>query len=219
MRIIILGASRFGRAIAEQLIDAEHEVIVIDKSRDRLERLADQLDCGMLEGDGTMPTTLREVFRDENDVFVAVTNASEDNILAALVARSVGYGRVIPQIVSSELMKVCTELELNDAINPHATVAADVAEAMQDRAEIDHDTSLSNQLAIKCVHVPACLDGRPLQKLDLPENCQAVALIRDADESFVEDDTELAEDDQVLFVLERDKIDALADVFRTSDSD
>lgn len=80
MRIIILGASRFGRAIAEQLIDAEHEVIVIDKSRDRLERLADQLDCGMLEGDGTMPTTLREVFRDENDVFVAVTNASEDNI-------------------------------------------------------------------------------------------------------------------------------------------
>lgn len=33
MRIIILGASRFGRAIAEQLIDAEHEVIVIDKSQ------------------------------------------------------------------------------------------------------------------------------------------------------------------------------------------
>jgi trk system potassium uptake protein TrkA len=214
MRIAILGASRFGSAIAETLIEAEHEVVVIDESRDKLEELAQRLDCGMLHGDGTMPTTLREVYRDENDVFVAVTNASEDNILACLVARSVGFGRVIPQIVSSELMNVCEELDLQDAINPHATVAQDVADALEDRTELDHDTALTNQLALKRVHVPARLAGTALGDLDLPDGARSVAVIRGEDEHLPAADFEVEKGDHVLVVTLRDSIDALSETFR-----
>ncbi len=214
MRIVILGASRFGEAIADTLIEEGHEVVVIDRSRERLEDLAERLDCGMLEGDGTMPTTLREAYRDGNDVFVAMTNASEDNILAALVARSVGFGRVVPQIMSSELLKVCHELELEDVINPHATVARDFAEALQDRAELDHDTALTRELALKRVHVPPRMAGRTFGEVDLPENVRVVALTRDEEECFVEDDTELKEGDHLLFVLVRDGLDDLGKRFR-----
>ncbi|AHM05112.1 Trk system potassium uptake protein TrkA [Roseibacterium elongatum DSM 19469] len=213
MRIVILGASRFGFAIADTLIEAEHEVVIIDKSRERLETLAERLDCGMLTGDGTMPSTLREVWRDERDVFVAVTNASEDNILACLVARSVGFGRVIPQIVASELMTVCEELDLKDAINPHATVAQDVAEALEDRAELDHDTALNNQLALKRVHVPARLDGTRLADLDLPDGARAVAVIRDEEENLPEAETTLQAEDHILMVAAREALDALSDMF------
>lgn len=214
MRIVILGASRFGTAIAEALIEAEHEVVVIDRSRERLEALAERLDCGMLRGDGTMPSTLREAWRDDNDVFVAVTNASEDNILACLVARSVGFGRVIPQIVASELMKVCEELELNDAMNPHATVAQDVAEALEDRAELDHETTLTNQLALKRVHVPERMEGTALGELDLPEGVRAVAVIREAEEELAEDDIELKAGDHILMVTPRETIDELGGQFQ-----
>jgi trk system potassium uptake protein TrkA len=213
MRIVILGASRFGTAIAETLIEAEHEVVVIDKDRERLETLAERLDCGMLRGDGTMPSTLREVWRDERDVFVAVTNASEDNILACLVARSVGFGRVIPQIVTSELMQVCEELELTDAMNPHATVARDVAEALEDRAELDHETALSNQLALKRVHVPERLDGTALADLDLPEGARPIALIRGEDEQLTEPDTEVKAGDHLLIVTTREVLDELGRLY------
>jgi trk system potassium uptake protein TrkA len=213
MRIVILGASRFGTAIAETLIEADHEVVVIDKDRERLETLAERLDCGMLRGDGTMPSTLREVWRDEKDVFVAVTNASEDNILACLVARSVGFGRVIPQIVASELMTVCEELDLTDAMNPHATVAQDVADALEDRAELDHETALVNQLALKRVHVPERLDGTALGDLDLPGNARPVALIRDEDERLPDRDTVLKAGDHILMVTPRDAIDELGKMF------
>lgn len=214
MRIVILGASRFGTAIAETLMEAEHEVVVIDKSRERLEALAERLDCGMLTGDGTMPSTLREVWRDENDVFIAVTNASEDNILACLVARSVGFGRVIPQIVASELMKVCEELELTDAINPHATVAQDVADALEDRAELDHETALTNQLALKRVHVPERLEGTGLGDLELPGGARPVALIRDEDEHLPDSDTTLKAGDNILMVTPREAIDDLGEMFQ-----
>ncbi len=214
MRIAILGASRLGAAIAETLMEAEHEVVVIDQSREALEDLAQRLDCGMLHGDGTMPTTLREVFRDENDVFVAVTNASEDNILACLVARSVGFGRVIPRIVSSELMTVCEELDLQDAINPHATVARDVADALEDRTELDHETALANQLALKRVHVPARMAGTTIADLDLPGDGRAVAVIRGEDEEIPAPGFALEKGDHVLVVIPRDAIDALGGAFR-----
>jgi trk system potassium uptake protein len=214
MRIVILGASRFGEAIAATLIEEGHEVVIIDRSRERLEELAERLDCGMLEGDGTLPSTLRDAWRDEEDVFVAMTNASEDNILAALVARSVGYGRVIPQIVSSELLKVCEELDLKDVINPHATVARDFAEALQDRAEIDHDTALTGALALKRVHVPARLAGETFGALDLPRDIHGVALVRGEEEQFLSRDTELQEGDHILFVLPREDLDDLGRHFR-----
>jgi trk system potassium uptake protein TrkA len=213
MRIVILGASRFGEAIAGTLIEHEHEVVVIDQSREKLEDLAQRLDCGMLHGDGTMPTTLREVYRDENDVFVAVTNASEDNILASLVARSIGFGRVIPQIVSSELLNVCEELELHDAINPHATVAQELAEALEDRTELDHESALTNQLALKRVEVPDRLSGSALGELDLPDRARVVAIIRDGDEHLAEDDLTVESGDGLLIVTARDDLDALAAVF------
>ncbi|KPQ15842.1 MAG: trk system potassium uptake protein TrkA [Rhodobacteraceae bacterium HLUCCO18] len=213
MRIVVLGASRFGEAIAGTLIEHEHEVVVIDQSREKLEALAQRLDCGMLHGDGTMPTTLREVYRGENDVFVAVTNASEDNILASLVARSIGFGRVIPQIVSSELMDVCEELKLHDAINPHATVAQELAEALEDRTELAHESALTNQLALKRLEVPEQLSGSALGELDLPENARVVAIIRGVDEHLAGDDVSLETGDDLLIVTARDDLDALVAVF------
>ena len=121
---------------------------------------------------------------------------------------------MIPQIVSSELLKVCEELDLKDVINPHATVARDFAEALQDRAELDHDTSLTRQLALKRVHVPARLAGETLGALDLPKDTRGVALVRGEEERLLAEDTELEEGDHVLFVLSRDDLDDLGELFR-----
>lgn len=216
MRVVIVGASRFGAAIAEQLIEAEHEVVLVDKDHQRLEDLAERLDCGMIEGDGTLPTVLKEVYRSEEDVCVSVTNASEDNILSALVARSVGFGRVIPQIVSSELVNVCHQLDLRDVINPHATVAESIAEALEDRAALDHETALQNQLSLKRVHVPDRLAGCRFCDIDLPERARGVALIRDGEESLLDRDEELREGDHILMAVHREELDALNDCFDKS---
>ncbi|MGR3496921.1 potassium channel family protein [Citreimonas sp.] len=216
MRVVILGASRFGEAIADTLIDAKHEVVLIDRDRERLEELAERMDCGMIEGDGTLPTILEEAYRDDNDTFIAVTNASEQNILAALVARSIGYARVIPQILTRELMRVCRQLDLRDVINPHATVAQSILEALQDQVALDHETELQNQLRLKRVHIPENCEGKTLASLDLPPSARAIARIRGDDECLVDDDTELAHGDYVLIALSCDDLDELDKAFDKS---
>ncbi|MEM1388975.1 MAG: NAD-binding protein [Pseudomonadota bacterium] len=213
MRVVILGASRFGAALARHLIEAEHEAILIDKDQERLDALSEQLDCGFIRGDGTSPSILREAFQDEHDVFVAITNASDVNILASLVARSVGFGRVIPQITSADLMDVCQEMALEDVINPHATVAESIVAGILDTSEIDQETLLHNELAMKRVHVPDRLAGKVLRDVALPEGTRPVALTRDEREAFLEPDTQLNKGDLLLFATECDAIDALTDTF------
>lgn len=213
MRVIILGASRFGAAIAAKLIEENHEVVLIDKDRDRLEKLGERLDCGMIEGDGTMPSVLEETFRDKKDAFVAVTNASEDNILAALVARSVGFGRVIPQIVSSQLVNVCRQLELHDVINPHATVAESIADALEDTTAVENETLFENDLCLKRVIVPDHLDGKTLSAIGLPQGVRAIAVIAKGNEQLLCDDDTVTAGDHLVFAAQRTELDALRNLF------
>lgn len=218
MRVVILGASRFGAAIAEKLIEENHEVVLIDKDRDRLEKLSERLDCGMIEGDGTMPSALEETFRDKKDAFVAVTNASEDNILAALVARSIGFGRVIPQIVTSQLVNVCRQLELHDVINPHATVAESIADALEDKTTLENEAVFRNELCLKRVMVPDTLDGTTFGKIDLPDGARGIAVIAQDSERLLSSDTVLSAGDSLLFVVERSAQDPLRDIFEVTGS-
>lgn len=201
MRIVIIGASSFGLAIAEQLIETDREVVLIDKSRDLLEQAAEQIDCGMIEGDGSNPDVLREAYRDEEDVCIAVTNASEINILAALIARSIGYGRVIPQITSNALLRVCSELGLEDVINPHAKVAENIVEALTSGDGAAQEPLLQEDLVLARVTVP---EDRAGQALDLPGKGRVVALIRDGEELLPEAEFSVQAGDILIVVLERD---------------
>ncbi|MEO0486122.1 MAG: NAD-binding protein [Pseudomonadota bacterium] len=214
MRVTILGASRFGAAIAEHLIEDNHEVILIDKDRARLDRLSERLDCGMIEGDGTMPTTLRDAFRNDEDVFVAVTNASDDNILASLVARSVGFGRVIPQITASELMDVCHELDLHDVINPHATVAESICAGLEEKTSLETETALQGALALKRVTLPERIGKTTIGAIDVPHSARPVAVISGEEERLADADMAVGPGDCILYAVARDDLEPLAAAFR-----
>lgn len=116
MRIVVVGASRFGQATTRQLLDKGHEVVLVDSDRSRLESLEEDLDCGMLHGDGSLPSIQRDAYGDHADALVLLTNSDDVNILAAAVGKSIGFERVLPQIVRGELISVCEELGLEDLI-------------------------------------------------------------------------------------------------------
>ena len=210
MRIVIVGASSFGLAIAEKLIEIDKEVVLIDKSRDLLEQAAERIDCGMMEGDGATPDVLREAFRDEEDVCIAVTDASEINILAALIAHSIGYCRMIPQITSNDLLRVCHELGLHDVINPHARVAEDIVEALTMGSNASQEPLLQEQLALTPVTVPRQLAQ---QDLDLPGEGRVVALVRDGEECWPEHGAPFQEGDILVIVLKRNALEDLEEMF------
>lgn len=209
MRIIIVGASRFGTETARALTDDGHEVVIIDSNRERLEELTDSLDCGFVHGDGTLPTVLRDAYGDHADALVLLTNEDDVNILAGVVGRSVGFERIIPQIVRAELLSVCDELGLGDVITPHSTVARSIVEALKSNADTSVDLRLHKDLRIVGYSITEEHDGKKISELDLPADSRAIALAHGEDEGLVDDSTELTDGDHLIVAVTTESIEAL----------
>lgn len=216
MHITVLGASRFGVATVRQLVDDGHEVVLIDIDESRLDDLSDGLDCAMICGDGTLPSTLRDAYGDGSDALVALTNEDDVNILSTVVGRSIGFDRVIPQIVRPELVSVADELGLDDVITPHESLARSIVKGLTQHSEMETDLALHRELRITNHTVTEALDGTLIKDLDLPDQARPVAHSGSDCETFADPDVKLAEGDRVLFVVAADQTKALNTLFEES---
>jgi len=101
MKIVIAGAGKVGFELARAL-STEHDVTVIDKNEQALERLGDLIDIYPLVGDIENPLTYRTLLDRQVDLFIAVTDSDEANILSVLLANdSVEIDRKIIRLRNS----------------------------------------------------------------------------------------------------------------------
>jgi len=211
MRVVIAGATPLGLATARKMIDAEHEVVVIDRNRQLLDEVSETLDCGMIEGDATHPSTLREAGNESPDVLFALTSSDEDNVLCALVGRSIGFERVVPQIIDPELSSVCDELGLEDMIMPHETVAASLRDMAENRREGDLASRLTGDFQLMHVRIKESLAGTQIDDLELGGQGRPVLLRRGDSESLADGATRLQEDDELIVIAHRDERETILD--------
>src|ERR1700730_13996995 len=87
MRVVIAGAGNVGTAIAGDLRDNGHNVLVIEQDVDLVARLRPTLDVEWLEGDACEVSTLRTSELDTADVMVAATGDDDDNLVVSLLAK------------------------------------------------------------------------------------------------------------------------------------
>lgn len=123
MRIIIAGAGHVSETFAKKLQDEKHELVIIDRSRDRLDHLAKSLDISFLCGDVTDPGLLEEADPGRSDVLVCLTDVDQTNIMCAALGRALGYKRVIPSIADPQLKVLAESLSFEEYITPAELVA------------------------------------------------------------------------------------------------
>ncbi|MGA8005025.1 MAG: NAD-binding protein [Burkholderiales bacterium] len=128
MRAVFIGAGSLAVVTAKLIRERGEEVVIIEQDKERIDSLAEQIDCGFLHGDGSKPAMLREADPEHTDVLFALTGNDQANILASLVARSLGFKRVVTKIEDVELEHICKELGLEDVIVPSRTVGRFLAE-------------------------------------------------------------------------------------------
>ncbi len=217
MRIIVIGASRLGVALVDELLKCNHDVVLVDHSRERLDMLSDKLDCGFIEGDGTLPQTLRDAYGDSADALMLMTNHDDVNILGAVVGRSIGYDRIVLQIVRAQLLDVCEELGFDEVVTPHATVAGSIVHSLENHERVWSQLSIADGLHFATYSVPSSMTEQTLGSLELPEGSRAVAVLRDGDDAILTPDTSLQEGDEVLVAAGQDVRDGLRALFSPDD--
>lgn len=198
MRIVVVGASRLGVALVAELLEHHHDVVLVDQSRDQLDQVSERLDCGFIEGDGTLPQILRDAYGDAADALVLLTNHDDVNILAAVVGRSIGYERVVLQIVRSELLEVCEELGFDEVVTPHATVAQSISSSINSHSRVWSQMDSPEGLEFASYVIKEDREGQTLDSLDLPEGARAVARLREDEPAETGREVTLSDGDKVL---------------------
>lgn len=209
-RIVFVGASPVTVLAARKLLEAGHEVVVIEQDAERIEELKDTLDCGFVHGDGSRPGVLEDVGLRSADHFFCISGSDQDNILASLVARSMKIEHVVTKIEDPDYELLCRQLGLQDTIVPDRELAGQLVDMVSGR-EPALAAALEGHLRFFTFVVSAKGAG-PIDDLDLPEGCRAVAVTRDGESSLAEH-TELKEKDRVLVIAEEAQIDELKQRF------
>jgi trk system potassium uptake protein TrkA len=129
VKIVIVGCGRVGATLAEAYDAAGHQVVILDIATRAFDRLASTFGGSAVRGDGTDEDTLRRSGAEDADVFLALTEGDNRNVMAAQVAReSLGAREAIAKIndpvraaAYAELgvTTVCRTVMIADAISGH----------------------------------------------------------------------------------------------------
>ena len=135
MNIVVVGCGKVGFSLAEQLVQEEHDVTIVDSDEEALHRAGDQLDVMTVRGNGVSAATLREAGAMAADLLVAATNADEVNMVCCLTAKDLGtkytIARIRNQEYTSSVGELRRNLKIDMAINPENTTAVEISRLLR----------------------------------------------------------------------------------------
>lgn len=135
MKIIIVGCGRVGQTLAEKLNDDGNDVTVIDLDASKINAITGKIDVMGVIGNGATHTVQREAGIDSADLFIAVTNSDELNLLCCVIAKKEGACDTIARLKNPEYSEIAPylkeELGLAMVINPEYAAAEEIARVLR----------------------------------------------------------------------------------------
>lgn len=202
MRTVFIGASDLTVMTAQQLLKSKHDVVVIERDKSRIDELSTELGAGFIHGDGSKPTILREADPAATDFLFCLTNNDQNNILASLVGRSLGYERVVTRIQDPSYEHICIELGLTDVIVPNYTIARYLADMCAGQNPLELSALIKGDARIFSFVVKD-EDAGALAELDLPEDSRVIFFYRQDRFNLPDAQTALQKGDEVVIIAHR----------------
>jgi len=208
MRIAFIGTSSLTLSVTQALLEAKHEVVIIERDQARIDELSDQLEVGFIHGDGTAPAILGDAEPENTDVLFCLQNSDQTNILAALIGRSLGFKRVVPRVNSTQFQCISYELGLEDSIMPNRAVASHLKDMLTGDKSLELSSLIRGDAMVFDFRV-ADEDAVAIDELPLPERCRVICLYRNDAFLLPEQIAAFEPGDEVLLITHRDNLDKL----------
>ncbi len=219
-RVMLAGGGNIGWRLAEAL-EGTHQVKIIEKSRERAKFLSEQLEKAVvLVGDGANEDLLTEENIEDCDVFCAVTNDDEANILSAMLAKRLGAGKVMALINRLAYVDLVEGGSIDVAISPQqSTVSALLAHVRRGDVVRVHSLRRGAAEAIEAVahgdRASSKVVGRRLDEIALPPGPTIGAIVRGDEVHIAHGDTVIeAEDHVILFIVNKKNTKAVEKLFQ-----
>ncbi len=205
-RIMIAGGGNVGARLAS-VLEHDHSVKLIERSSERCRELSETLErTVVLQGDATDRDLMLEENIENTDMFCALTNDDEANIMASLLAKKLGARRVLTLISKPAYVDLVHGAEIDIALSPQQATTSSLLSHVR-RADVVRVHSLRHGAAEAIEAIAhgnarsSRVIGRTIDEIDLPPGTTIGALVRGEEVFIGRDDIAVEADDHVILFL------------------
>jgi trk system potassium uptake protein TrkA len=208
-RVVIAGGGQIGERLAEA-IESRYQVKIIEMNPARCRHLSDHLDSTVvLQGSASDRDLMLEENIAEADIFLALTNDDEANIMSSLLAKRLGARKVMTLINNPAYVDLVQGGDIDIAISPQlATIGSLLTHVRRGDIVSVHSLRRGAAEAIEAIahgdSRSSKVVGRAIENINLPPGTTIGAIIRDEEVIIAQDETVInAGDHVILFVVDK----------------
>ena len=216
--IIILGGSKIGRSLAEEL-EKEMTVKLIERKRDKAEWLASHLkETMIIHGDGTDVELLKSENIQDADSFIAVTESEQTNLLSGMLAHHLGVKQSVIHVSTTEYMPIVQEIGVGAVLSKNmSTVNSILRFIASDETETSVMTFDEIDVEVIEFHPEpgSKVTKLPLEEINFPEDSIVGMTNHHGTLSIARGSTQLSDEDNVLVFAKSQAVPKLKRLFES----
>lgn len=219
-RIMLAGGGNIGKRLA-QALESSCQVKIIERDGDRSRMISEDLDKTIvLMGDAADEELLLEENIENTDVFCALTNDDEANILSSMLAKRLGAGKVMSLINRASYVDLVESSIIDIAISPQqATIGSLLTHVRRGDVVVVHSLRRGAAEAIEAVahgdRRTSKVVGRTVGEIKLPPGSSIGAVVRGDNVIIAHHDTVVeSEDHVILFLTDKNRIGSVEKLFQ-----
>ena len=205
-RVILAGGGNIGMRLASA-IESRYQIKIIERNPDRARMLSETLGRAIvLLGDAADEELLLEENIENTDVFCALTNDEEANILSAMLAKRLGARKVMSLINRASYVNLVQSGTIDVAISPQqATIGSLLTHVRRGDVVMVHSLRRGAAEAIEAVahgdRSSSKVVGRSIEEIKLPKGTTIGAIVRGDEVIIAHHDIVINTDDHVVLFL------------------
>jgi trk system potassium uptake protein TrkA len=219
-RVMLAGGGNIGMRLASA-IEGRYQVKIIERQEERARMLSETLDKTIvLLGDAADEELLQEENIENTDVFCALTNDEEANILSAMLAKRLGARKVMSLINRASYVNLVQSGTIDVAISPQqATIGSLLTHIRRGDVVMVHSLRRGAAEAIEAIahgdRSSSKVVGRSIDEIKLPKGTTIGAIVRGEEVVIAHHDTVIEIDDHViLFLADKKCIQKVEELFQ-----
>ena len=203
MYIVVVGGGKVGYYLAKELLQAGHELVILEKNGARARQISDELGSIVLNRDGCEGKHLAEAGANRASIVAAVTGDDEDNLVVCQMAKHhFDVPRTIARVNNPKNAELFRHLGVDEIISPTSMVLASIEQDIPVH-ELLHLAQLKGgelDLVEAQIAAGSPAVGRRPNEIALPEGCSLFLLLRGSNVQQIRPDTVFQAGDKVLAV-------------------
>ena len=219
-RIMIAGGGKVGFSLAKDL-EKDYNVKLIDSNPERCMKLSKELDKTIvLSGSATDESLLKSENISNIDIFCALTDDDETNVMSSLLAKKMGAKKTMIILNNPSYLGLVPGF-IDIYIAPYRLTVSSVLQDLRD-SDVAQDVILKVNLGAEAIEgivhaneFTSPLFGKPIKDVPLPEGCVIAAIIRHGELIVPSSSVDLTLNDHlIIFLSDKNKINEVEVLFK-----